>query len=436
MEVNKGEAERCRDMGAKALRDGNLERAVKLFKKSLQLYPLPGVEALKGQAESKLNNTNANANATGSTNSSSSSAPRSAPPASTTTPAPAPARNPPARSASTSSSVGTGGREYTEQQSQIVSQVLKSKEGGRGAHYRVLGVSPQASDGDLKKAYRKLALKLHPDKNSAPQADEAFKAVGLAYATLSDAQKRRIYDQSGEEDPDNRGGGMGGHRGPGGVHFRGGQDVSPEDIFNMFFGGGGMPGGMHHGPGGVRFHTAGFGNGFGGGPQFRQQRARGPQQQQQPRREPESGFQQLVQLLPLIFIMVLSFMNFGETSDNGHTGGSKYFSLNHAPPYTNPLQTSMASQKDIPYFVTDKFLRTYYRDRYQLAQVERMVVNSYEKYLVKECKNQQKYKVDMEKNAMKHAEFAEDDRELKKIREIELTKCVELERRFGRRQRR
>mmetsp|Transcript_8141 Transcript_8141/g.11731 ORF Transcript_8141/g.11731 Transcript_8141/m.11731 type:complete len:435 (+) Transcript_8141:213-1517(+) len=427
MEVNKGEAERCRDMGAKALRDGNYERAVKLFKKSLQLYPLPGVEALKGQAESKLNNNSGGGGGTTSSSSNASSTPRPS-----TTPNP---RAAPARSASTASttSTGTGGREYTEDQAKIVKQVLESKKGGRGAHYRVLGVSQNATDNDLKKAYRKLALKLHPDKNSAPQADEAFKAVGLAYATLSDSQKRTIYDHSGEEDPDNRGGGMGGHRGPGGVHFRGGQDVSPEDIFNMFFGGGGMPGGMggmHHGPGGFRVYTNGFGGGGGfGGAQFRQQqRARA---NPQPRREPESGFQQLIQLLPLIFIMLLSFMNFGET-DHGHTGGSKYFSLTHAPPYVNPLHTSMAAQKDIPYFVTDKFLRTYYRDRYQLAQVERMVVNSYEKYLVKECKNQQQYKVQLEKDAMKNAEFGEDDRELKKVREFELTKCVELDKRFPR----
>ena len=66
---------------------------------------------------------------------------------------------------------------------------------------------------------------------------EAFKAVGLAYGTLSDSQKRTIYDRYGDEDPDNTGGG-GMRRGAGGVHFRPGQEVSPEEIFNMFFGGG------------------------------------------------------------------------------------------------------------------------------------------------------------------------------------------------------
>lgn len=76
--------------------------------------------------------------------------------------------------------------------------MLRAKEGGRGAHYRVLQIPTEANEGQIKKAYRKLALKLHPDKNSAPHADEAFKAVGLAYATLSDPQKRHIYDRYGE----------------------------------------------------------------------------------------------------------------------------------------------------------------------------------------------------------------------------------------------
>ena len=76
--------------------------------------------------------------------------------------------------------------------------------------YKTLGIEKSSTAAQIKKAYRKTAIKVHPDKNSAPKADEAFKAVGLAYATLSDPQKRTIYDRYGEEDPDNRGGGMGG----------------------------------------------------------------------------------------------------------------------------------------------------------------------------------------------------------------------------------
>ncbi|OEU10220.1 J-domain DnaJ subfamily B Member 12-like protein, partial [Fragilariopsis cylindrus CCMP1102] len=64
-------------------------------------------------------------------------------------------------------------------------------------HYRVLGIAASANESEIKKAYRKLAIKVHPDKNPAPKSDDAFKAVGLAYGTLSDSQKRTIYDRYG-----------------------------------------------------------------------------------------------------------------------------------------------------------------------------------------------------------------------------------------------
>ena len=58
----------------------------------------------------------------------------------------------------------------------------------------MLGVQKTATEPELKKAYKKRALKLHPDKNSAPQAEEAFKRVNDAMMTLGDDSKRRLYD--------------------------------------------------------------------------------------------------------------------------------------------------------------------------------------------------------------------------------------------------
>jgi DnaJ family protein B protein 12 len=63
-------------------------------------------------------------------------------------------------------------------------------------------VEKSATEDELKKAYRKISLKLHPDKNRAPQASEAFKKVNAAYACLSDKEKRKIYDMTGS-DPGN-----------------------------------------------------------------------------------------------------------------------------------------------------------------------------------------------------------------------------------------
>jgi len=63
----------------------------------------------------------------------------------------------------------------------------------------VLGVEKSATESDLKKAYKRRAMKVHPDKNSAPKATDAFKKVNAAMACLTDADKRRVYDQVGSE---------------------------------------------------------------------------------------------------------------------------------------------------------------------------------------------------------------------------------------------
>ena len=66
-------------------------------------------------------------------------------------------------------------------------------------YYKILGITKGASDDEIKKAYRKLALKYHPDKNKTPGAEDKFKEVAEAYEVLSDKKKRDIFDQYGEE---------------------------------------------------------------------------------------------------------------------------------------------------------------------------------------------------------------------------------------------
>ena len=74
-------------------------------------------------------------------------------------------------------------------------------------YYSILGINRNATDDEIKKAYRKLALKFHPDKNKTPEAEEKFKLIAEAYEVLSDKKKRDIYDQFGEEGLKNGGAG-------------------------------------------------------------------------------------------------------------------------------------------------------------------------------------------------------------------------------------
>ena len=116
-------------------------------------------------------------------------------------------------------------------------------------YYEVLGIAKNASEDDIKKAYRKMAMKHHPDRNQgdgAKAAEEKFKEAKEAYEMLSDAQKRQAYDQFGHAGVDPNAGGFRG--GPEG--FGGGGGAFAEafgDIFGDIFGQGGQGGGRRGG---------------------------------------------------------------------------------------------------------------------------------------------------------------------------------------------
>ena len=119
---------------------------------------------------------------------------------------------------------------------------VKAKEAAKKDYYKILGVEKTATDDEIKKAYRKLALKWHPDRNQESEeqkqkADKMFKDINEAYSVLSEPDKRRRYDM-GAYDPSDPNGFPGGG---------GGMNVDPTEIFKMFFGGGGG------GPGGPSF---------------------------------------------------------------------------------------------------------------------------------------------------------------------------------------
>lgn len=151
-------------------------------------------------------------------------------------------------------------------------------------YYEVLGVKKEATDSEIKKAYKKLALQLHPDKNKAPGAAEAFKAVGNAVAILTDAEKRKQYDLYGSQEQQNYT-----RRHQHGyseyAYARGFEsDVTAEELFNIFFGGNYPSQNIY----------------------MRQRRFHRNEQQQ---RDQQPSYTAFINLLPIILLIGLSMMS-------------------------------------------------------------------------------------------------------------------------------
>ncbi|CAR24199.1 type I HSP40 co-chaperone HLJ1 [Lachancea thermotolerans CBS 6340] len=230
--------------------------------------------------------------------------------------------------------------EYTKEQEELTLFILGKD---KHAFYEVLQIEREASDNEIKKAYRKLAIKLHPDKNKHPRASEAFKRINRAFEVLSDEQKRRIFDQVGH-DPDERpvrdpfaSGRSTATAGfpPENMFFRRAPGGQPQDIFDFLFNagaaGGGHPfnsgfGGPFGGPfqggfggpfggGGATTFTFGGPNGFkvytNGTPRARGAPRGTQQQEQEDQREAQQILRILVPILFILFLPMLERLLFG-----------------------------------------------------------------------------------------------------------------------------
>lgn len=224
-----------------------------------------------------------------------------------------------ARSAST-------GKTYTPEQMQMVQRILRTKD-----YYGMLGVSKEDGEEAIKKAYKKLALKLHPDKCGAPGAEEAFKKVSRAMQCLTDADKRQIYDQYGYEDRVPRT-----HR----HHFRENDFMTPEDLFAAFFTGGVH---MHH----QRTHPRG---GQGGHRETSDDQVRNAQ---------------LFQMLPIILLVGISLL-----SQFSGSGSGGRFSFNQVNKFQFERTTDVLGAT---YYVAEDFERHYPEDSRELRDFERQV---------------------------------------------------------------
>ncbi|KAK8406919.1 hypothetical protein O3P69_007465 [Scylla paramamosain] len=191
---NKDEAEKCFNLAQKYFKEGNREKAARFAQKAEKLYPSQKsqefLDLLNRLSGTTSHTPHSNGTAGGEGDGGGGGGGRSGGENVRQR------RSAPASEERTSSSqsCATSG-DYTKEQVDAVKKIMRCKD-----YYEILGVSKDVTDSDLKKAYRKLALQFHPDKNKAPGAGEAFKAVGNAFAVLSDAEKKKQYDLYGPEE--------------------------------------------------------------------------------------------------------------------------------------------------------------------------------------------------------------------------------------------
>lgn len=219
---------------------------------------------------------------------------------------------------------------YTSEQEKIALEVLAKD---KHQFYEILQVERTANDNEVKKSYRKLAIRLHPDKNPHPRASEAFKLINRAFEVLGDNEKRALYDRLGR-DPDDRSvpsassaSAFNGDMGFENTFFRRRREPS-EDLFDILFnmsngGGGGGPfgGSPFAGPfGGSPFGRHPFMDGGGttftfagpdgfrvytSGPRGAQSRQRQRQRQQFEAEQEQDVYQSIKVLLPLLVLFLV-----------------------------------------------------------------------------------------------------------------------------------
>lgn len=346
----------------------------------------------------------------------------------------------------------------TPEQKKLVEEILSIK---HTDYYRVLKVEKSSSDVEIKKAYRKLAIKLHPDKNKHPKASEAFKVIAKAFEILGDDSKRKIYDMTGS-DPDSRssmGGGGGPNGGMGGFPgFQGFQGFPQgargggfgggglnEEILNMLFGMGGM-GGM--GNNGFSFQFGGNGfpnNGYYYSNAGMNNRRRAAQQQQQQRRRNGNNnnnngsnqpwSQYLIQFLPLIIILISVIIN--SLSDNSNSNTDGYRNVREfsgrIPKFSFEPTENINVERSTPLYNINYYIEQKTFDNFngrknpekELKGLDKFVETQYIDRLSLSCLREKRYKDGLIQQAQ--GIFFNDWDKIKEANEMPMPNCERLE---------
>lgn len=390
MESNREESLKCLSLAEKYLRESNYEKAEKFAHKSEKLYPTERAKELFAKIAAAQQQESSSSSQDGprqrftSPNSNSSTTRRQS-------------KGDDEPSETSESATG----DFTPEQAAAVKKVRSCQD-----YYQILGVTKEASESELKKGYRKMALQFHPDKNKAPGAGEAFKAIGNAFATLSDSEKRRQYDLYGPEVASNNSSGhtrrhAGGRHGF--AHHEFEADMSAEEIFNMFFGGGFPSQTVYTRRGGAGVHR---------GQRGAQQHRQFHHHNQEARET--SGLAALIQLMPILLILFLSVCSTLFVSD-------PLYQLQQSQKYNIRRATSNLR---VPYYVKDSFHTDF---QGSIRRLESSIEEDYLSNLRQNCFREKSYK----ENLLWQARYSGNSNLLNRAHNYATPSCDQLEKLYS-----
>lgn len=341
MDGNKDDAQKCLKIGQDAIEAGDRIRALKFLNKARRLDPTLPIDELIASINSQSKAADpppSSGPGHGDCGSASSKVPG--------------ANFARARvSANGSSSSPSSSSAYTEEQISVVQQIRKKKD-----YYEILGLEKGCSTEDVRKAYRKLSLKVHPDKNKAPGAEEAFKAVSKAFQCLSNEESRKRYDLDGSEEQVayQRHSTRGMHQGYDGFYEA---EFDPNEIFrNFFFSTGGMP------TTSMSFNGFRFGTGAGA----RHGDAHGTS---------NTNLRALIQILPVILLLIVNLLPSSEP----------VYELSRS--YSH--QHQVVTQGGVHFYVkTSKFEEEYPHHSSKRMDLEKQVERDYLSKLSHHCRSE------------------------------------------------
>lgn len=319
---------------------------------------------------------------------------------------------------------GRQGRDYTPEQLAAVKRVMGCRS---SAYYEILSIHEKATAAEIKKSYRRLALTMHPDKNGAPQSDEAFKRIVKAFQVLSDDDKKRIFDQTGQDPDDRRASSFNAGPSFSGASAAGGHPFAtggPEDLFNMFFGGAGPgPGATFSfgGPGGASFHS------FGGGPDIFEQFMFGRPRQarpqsRDPRAEPQSPlWGQILSILPIALLLGFPLIVSLFTGSDS-TPSLPKFRFDAKGPFKHEMRTS---RFDFPFYVRESEVsKLSPRD---LRKLQQTAENSYVNSIRSGCTREYMERQQMMNDAIGFLGLTRDEKKWQEASDMEMPACELLD---------